>query len=110
MLGGCSSLNYLFYVRGDARDFNYWQEDLGFDGWSFDDVLPYFLRAESYLEKRNLQYGRNGELPIRDSLHLSPLAKIFQNMSKNYGYTQVQTHEQMKQYLYHGLEIIFLYV
>ena len=32
MLGGSSGLNYLFYVRGDPRDFNYWQEDLGLEG------------------------------------------------------------------------------
>ena len=32
MLGGSSNLNYLFYVRGDPRDFNYWHEDLGLEG------------------------------------------------------------------------------
>ena len=51
MLGGCSSLNYLFYVRGDPRDFNYWQEQFGLEGWGYEDILPYFLRAENYQEK-----------------------------------------------------------
>ena len=58
-------------------------------GWSFEDVLPYFLRAEGYQEplhnrskakEKQHYYGRNGELPIRDSLHLSPLAKLFQKL------------------------------
>ena len=53
MLGGCSSLNYLFYVRGDPRDFNYWQEQFGLEGWGYEDILPYFLRAENYQEKYN---------------------------------------------------------
>ena len=37
MLGGSSNLNYLFYVRGDPRDFNYWHEDLGLEGLSSFD-------------------------------------------------------------------------
>lgn len=45
MLGGCSSMNAQCYVRGNAADFDLW-EDLGNPGWGFRDVLPYFTRAE----------------------------------------------------------------
>ncbi|MBL9016513.1 MAG: GMC family oxidoreductase N-terminal domain-containing protein [Myxococcales bacterium] len=48
MIGGCSSMNAQMYVRGSAADYNLW-EDLGNRGWGWDDVEPYFRRAEATL-------------------------------------------------------------
>ena len=48
MLGGSNSLNYLFYVRGDARDYDNWK-NLGHTGWSYKEVLPYFLKSEKQI-------------------------------------------------------------
>lgn len=45
MLGGSSGLNYMAYVRGHPGDFDAWAADGG-KGWSYDDVLPYFLESE----------------------------------------------------------------
>lgn len=45
VIGGCSSINGLVYARGQVEDFDHWRE-LGNTGWGFDDVLPYFVRAE----------------------------------------------------------------
>jgi len=45
MLGGSSGLNYMAYVRGHPGDFDGWAAD-GAKGWSYDDVLPYFLKSE----------------------------------------------------------------
>lgn len=45
VLGGCSSINGLVYARGQHEDFDHWRQ-LGCTGWGFDDVLPYFKRAE----------------------------------------------------------------
>jgi choline dehydrogenase len=45
VLGGSSSINGLLYIRGQAEDYDHWRQ-LGNAGWSFDDVLPYFRRAE----------------------------------------------------------------
>ena len=45
VLGGSSSINGLLYVRGQQQDFDHWRQ-LGNAGWSFDDVLPYFIKAE----------------------------------------------------------------
>src|SRR5580693_4052438 len=46
MLGGCSSMNAMLYVRGRPLDFDAWVR-AGAEGWGWDDVLPYFLRAEN---------------------------------------------------------------
>src|SRR3546814_713335 len=45
VLGGCSSINGMIYMRGQARDYDQWRQ-LGNTGWSWDDVLPYFIRSE----------------------------------------------------------------
>ena len=45
VLGGSSSINGLLYIRGNRADYDQWRQ-LGNTGWSFDDVLPYFKRAE----------------------------------------------------------------
>ncbi len=47
VIGGSSSINGMIYVRGHARDFDTWA-DMGADGWSYADVLPYFKRAETW--------------------------------------------------------------
>lgn len=45
VLGGTSNLNYMAYVRGSRNDYNQWAME-GCTGWSYKDVLPYFLKSE----------------------------------------------------------------
>ncbi len=45
VLGGCSSINGLIYIRGQAEDFDHWRQ-LGNSGWDWDSVKPYFIRSE----------------------------------------------------------------
>lgn len=46
VLGGCSCLNSMLYVRGNRGDFDEWAQKFGCRGWSYRDVLPFFMKAE----------------------------------------------------------------
>jgi choline dehydrogenase len=74
-LGGSSSLNYMIYIRGTRADFASWQK-LGADGWSYEDVLPYYIKSESNSRFNNKYHGTNGYLSVTDTKH-HPLTEIF---------------------------------
>jgi choline dehydrogenase len=61
VLGGSSSINGMIYVRGQPEDFDHWGQ-LGNRGWSWDDVLPYFKRAESWVDGPDEFHGHDGPL------------------------------------------------
>ncbi|CAH0590547.1 unnamed protein product [Chrysodeixis includens] len=50
MLGGTSSINYMAYTRGNYHDFDTWAEITGDEGWNWDNVLPYFIKSENYVD------------------------------------------------------------
>jgi choline dehydrogenase len=69
VLGGCSSINGMIYMRGQARDYDQWRQ-FGNQGWGWDDVLPYFKRHEDYLHGADEAHGAGGEWHIdRQRLH-----------------------------------------
>ena len=63
VLGGSSSINGLLYIRGQAEDFDHWRQ-LGNAGWSFEDVLPYFRRAENHERGADALHGAGGPLAV----------------------------------------------
>jgi choline dehydrogenase len=63
VLGGCSSINGMIYMRGQARDYDLWRQ-MGNPGWGWDDVLPYFKRSERYYGGPDEAHGADGELPV----------------------------------------------
>ena len=65
VLGGSSSINGMVYVRGQAEDFNHWAQ-LGNRGWSFDDVLPYFIKSEDNTRGSSNLRGSGGLLTVSD--------------------------------------------
>jgi choline dehydrogenase len=65
VLGGSSSINGMVYIRGQAEDFDHWRQ-LGNAGWSFDDVLPYFKRAEHQVRGADGFHGTGGPLCVSD--------------------------------------------
>lgn len=64
VLGGSSSINGMFYMRGHPLDFDGWR-DLGCAGWSYADVLPYFKRMERSWRGASAFHGAAGPLPVR---------------------------------------------
>ena len=62
-LGGSSAINGMVYVRGHPRDYDQWRQ-LGLDGWSFAEVLPYFKRAENFVGGASAFHGAGGPLSV----------------------------------------------
>src|SRR3569832_2316260 len=75
-LGGSSSINGLLYVRGQHEDYDRWRQ-LGNTGWGFDDVLPYFKKAEAQARGANNYHGAGGPLPVSDWRHPDRLSEAF---------------------------------
>src|SRR3954462_1217240 len=65
VLGGCSSINAMVYMRGQKADYDHWAS-LGNRGWSWDEVLPYFKRAERHFGGANEHHGCEGELCVEE--------------------------------------------
>lgn len=63
VLGGCSSVNGMIYMRGHSRDYDEWRQR-GASGWSYADVLPYFRRMESSWRGKNRYHGDAGPLAV----------------------------------------------
>ncbi len=76
VLGGSSSINGLLYVRGQHEDYDRWRQH-GNSGWGFDDVLPYFKKAEDQQRGADDFHGAGGPLPVSDLIHADPLSAAF---------------------------------
>jgi choline dehydrogenase len=85
VLGGSSSINGLIYIRGQAEDFNFWRQ-LGNAGWSFDDVLPYFRKAEDNERGADQFHGAGGPLAVSDLRDRHPLAEAYVEAALQCGY------------------------
>lgn len=76
MIGGCSSLNAMIYLRGNPSDYDTWQQ-LDNDGWSYEDVLPYFRRTEKFVgadrEEEDGYHGRDGPMTVSEPAYVTPL-------------------------------------
>jgi len=87
VLGGSSSINAMVYVRGNPKDFDDWYE-AGNPGWSFDELLPYFKRMETWQHGGDYYRGGDGPLKVSDvSSQLHPLCKNFISAAKEIGFS-----------------------
>ncbi|MDD7909265.1 GMC family oxidoreductase N-terminal domain-containing protein [Pseudovibrio exalbescens] len=69
VLGGCSSINGMIYMRGQAADYDLWRQ-LGNRGWGWDEVLPYFKKHEDHAFRNGHYHGQGGELRVeKQRLH-----------------------------------------
>ncbi len=83
-LGGSSSINGLLYVRGQNRDYDVWRQ-LGNKGWSWEDVLPYFIKAENQERGKSEFHGVGGPLSVSDQRIQLPLLNEFQKAAEEFG-------------------------
>ena len=64
VLGGSSTINGMIYVRGNAADYDGWQQ-MGLDGWSYEKVLPLFRRSERHRDRADEYHGSDGNLSVQ---------------------------------------------
>jgi choline dehydrogenase len=65
VLGGCTAINGMLYLRGAAADYDHWRQ-LGNSGWGWDDVLPHFIRAEDNARGADAHHGAGGEFRVEE--------------------------------------------
>lgn len=75
-LGGSSAINAMLYVRGHKSDYDGWAE-AGCKGWSWDECLPYFLRAENNSRGGDNMHGNSGPLQVSDQNSPRPITLAF---------------------------------
>lgn len=90
-LGGSSSINAMLYVRGHPSDYDHWAS-LGCAGWSFADVLPYFLRAENNEDHVNEFHARGGPLNVTFPSSPSPVNELFFKAADHCGLPQIRDY------------------
>lgn len=100
VLGGSSSVNAMVYIRGNPVDYDGWSQ-LGNKGWSYQEVLPYFKKGESYRADKypeaDQYHGKNGELPVTQQQSPHPLSEFFVKSAQNAGYEYNQDFNGHKQ-------------
>lgn len=85
VLGGSSSLNGLLYVRGQPQDYDGWRQ-MGNVGWAWDDVLPYFKRAEDQERGESAYHGVGGPLSVSNMRLSRPICDAWVEAAQKAGY------------------------
>ena len=85
VLGGGSSINAQIYTRGNAADYNAWEEDHGCAGWNYRTLLPYFRKAERNQRFANEFHGIDGPLGVSMPLAPLPVADAFIKAAQQFG-------------------------
>jgi choline dehydrogenase len=77
VLGGSSAMNAMIYIRGNSADYDTWRDEYGCAGWGYQELLPYFLRAEDNARGASPYHGAGGPLPVQDLRYKSVHAEHF---------------------------------
>lgn len=84
VLGGCSSINGMIYMRGQAWDYDHWRQ-LGLGGWGWEDVLPYFRKSEDHYAWDNDLHGQGGNLRVEEQRISWELLDAFRDACEQVG-------------------------
>ncbi len=89
VLGGCSSINGMIYMRGQARDYDHWRQ-LGNAGWGWDDVLPYFKKSEDSAFGADDMHGTGGEWRVEAQRLRWPILDAFIEACEEVGIPRIE--------------------
>ncbi|EQB03815.1 hypothetical protein L288_14545 [Sphingobium quisquiliarum P25] len=92
VLGGSSSINGMMFTRGHPRDYDQWAQ-MGNQGWSFDDVLPYFRRMENSWRGSSDRHGAGGPISTQGQSTDNPLYQALVEVARRNGYPVRQDFE-----------------
>ena len=84
VLGGCTSVNGMIYMRGQAADYDHWRQ-LGNTGWGWEDVLPYFLKSEDHHAGTTEMHSTGGEWKVTTQRLSWDILKAVQEGAKEFG-------------------------
>jgi choline dehydrogenase len=84
VLGGCSSVNGMIYMRGQAADYDLWRQ-MGNPGWGWDNVLPYFRRSEDHCDGQSPLHGAGGEWRVERQRLSWDILRAVQEGAKEFG-------------------------
>jgi len=87
VLGGSSSVNAMVYIRGQREDYDQWAAE-GNEGWGYDDVLPYFKRAEHNERGANAFHGTGGPLNVMDLRSPNRFGPVFVQAGQQAGHAR----------------------
>lgn len=85
LVGGGSAVNGMVYIRGNPRDYDAWAA-AGNAGWAYDDVLPFFRKAENNMRLADAYHGTQGPLHVSDQISPSPLTRLFVRAGQEAGH------------------------
>jgi choline dehydrogenase len=89
LLGGCSAINGMIYMRGQAADYDHWRQ-LGLVGWGWDDVLPYFKKSEDNAAGADDMHGAGGEWRVEDQRLHWPVLDAVQDACEEAGIPRIK--------------------
>ena len=93
ILGGCTAINGMIYMRGQARDYDQWRQ-MGNPGWAWDDILPYFRRSEDHVGGSNDLHGAGGPWRVEGQRLRWDLLDAFRDAAAQAGIPKVADFNQ----------------
>ena len=97
VLGGCSSINAMTYVRGNPGDFERWKR-AGLDHWGYEDVLPYFKRGETWSGGEDKYRGDSGPFKVRPSTYHDPMFEAYMAAADQMGLGRTEDYNGENQF------------
>ncbi|XP_054155915.1 L-sorbose 1-dehydrogenase-like [Oppia nitens] len=90
VIGGTSTINWMLYNRGNRRSYDSWARDYGAQGWSYDEVLPYFKRSENNTDARVVRenqgyHGQGGPMQVTSMQKPDQILELFQDVMNRNG-------------------------